>query len=242
MSAFFHEILYRPLFNLLVGIYNIVPGHDLGLAIILMTILIRIVFVPLSIKSLISQRAMSKLQPKLKELQDKHKDDKQAFAQAQMALWKEHKVNPLSGCFPILVQLPILWTLYRVFINGVKPGAVDGLYAFVHNPGPLAHVAFGFLDLAGKNPALAIVAGFLQGVQAWLMSKNQPSTSDNPAAAMTKQMMYFFPIMIVVISWSLPAGLVLYWVATTAFSIVEQLYIRRRYADTPQLPPTPSYR
>lgn len=235
MSAFFHEILYRPLFNLLIGIYNAVPGDDLGLAIILLTLLIRVFFIPLSIKSQISQRAMSQLQPKLQELQIKHKDDRQALGQATMAMYKEHKVNPLSGCLPILIQLPIIWALYRVFMNGVKQESLSELYSFVHNPGVLNHIAFGFLDLAVKNPILAITAGVLQGIQSWLTMRlqkqktSQPVTN-NPALKMTQQMMYVFPVMIVVISWSLPAGLVLYWVTTTAFSIFEQLYIKQRYA------------
>ena len=177
---------------------------------------------------------MAELQPKIQELQTKHKDDKQGLAQATMALYKEHKVNPLSGCLPILIQLPVIWALYSVFINGVKTDSLADLYSFVHNPGTLSHIAFGFLDLAAKNPIMAITAGVLQGVQAWLTAKNQkspaPGSAPNPALAMTKQMMYIFPVMITFISWSLPAGLVLYWITTTAFSIFEQLYIRRRYA------------
>src|SRR3989344_2928068 len=231
MSSFFHTILSQPLFNLLVGLYNVLPGNDLGLAIICLTLLIKLVFLPLTIKSLKSTREMSELQPKIQELQTKHKDDKQALAQATMALYKEHKVNPLSGCLPILIQLPILFALYRVFINGVKPESLADLYVFVHNPGALNHIAFGFLDLAVKNPIMAITAGVLQGIQSWVAAKNQkppaPGSAPNPALAMTKQMMYIFPVMITFISWSLPAGLVLYWITTTAFSIFEQLYIRR---------------
>lgn len=235
MTILFHTILYQPLFNLLIGIYNVLPGNDLGVAIIVLTLLIRTIFVPLSIKSLRSQRAMAEIQPKIQELQTKHKDDKQAFAQAQMALWKEHKVNPLSGCLPIIIQLPILWALYRVFINGVKQNALADLYSFVHNPGVLGHIGLGFIDLAQHNPAMAIIAGALQGIQSWLMMKFQKpaaGAAENPALKMSQQMMYFFPIMIVVISWRLPAGLVLYWITTTAFSIFEQWIIRRKPSTT----------
>lgn len=239
MSALFHTILYRPLFNLLIGITNVLPTHDLGLAIIVMTILIRLLFVPLSIKSLLSQRALAVVQPKIKDLQDKHKDDKQALAQATMALYKEHKVNPLGGCLPILIQLPIIWTLYRVFINGVKQPTLDGLYSFVHNPGTLGHLGLGFIDLAATNHVMAVIAGVLQGIQSWLMMRNQMKTTsqsgkEDPAVAMTRQMTYIFPVMIIFISWKLPAGLVLYWITTTAFAIFEQLYIRRRYAQPTQ--------
>ncbi len=233
MTNLFHTVLYQPLFNLLVGIYNVLPGHDLGLAIIALTLFIRILFIPLSIKSLISQRAMSQIQPKLQELQAKHKDDKQALAQATMALYKEHKVNPLSGCLPILIQLPVIWALYRVFINGVNGDTLSNLYSFVNNPGAISQTAFGFLNLGQNYPALAIITGVFQAIQSWLTVKLQKNSSqnvkDNPALKMTQQMVYFFPIMITVISWNLPAGLVLYWVTTTAFSIFEQLYIRRRY-------------
>ena len=120
-------------------------------------------------------------------------------------------------------------------MNGVKPESLSELYSFVHNPGILNNIAFGFLDLSVKNPTLAITAGVLQGIQSWLTMKLQKqkgvsAVNENPAMKMTQQMMYVFPVMIVVISWSLPAGLVLYWVTTTAFSIFEQLYIKQRYA------------
>lgn len=233
MSFLFNEILYRPLFNLLIGLYNVIPTHDLGIAIVALTLFIRLLFVPLSIRGQLSQRRMATLQPKIQELQAKHKGDRQALAQAQMALWKEHKVNPLSGCLPVLIQLPILWALYRVFINGVKPENLSALYSFVHNPGVIVQVGFGFLDLSAKNPIMAVIAGLLQAIQSYLAAKNQPAPApgtNNPAVAMTKQMMYIFPVMITVISWSFPSALVLYWITTTAFAILEQLYIRRRHA------------
>jgi len=237
MSALFHEILYRPLFNLLVFLYNFLPGHDLGFAIIVLTIMIRVLFIPLSLKAQRSSRDMARIQPKIQELQAKFKDDKQALAQATMSLYKEHKVNPLSGCLPILIQLPVIWALYRVFMNGVNGDTLSNLYAFVHNPGTIGDVAFGFLNLSKNFPALAIFTGVLQGIQSWFTVKLQKTAqsgsggamANNPALKMTQQMMYFFPIMITVISWGLPAGLVLYWMTTTAFSILEQLYIRRKY-------------
>lgn len=233
MFSFFHLILYRPLFNLLVGIYNTLPNHDLALAIILLTILVKVVLSPLSIKMMKSQKSISAIQPKLRELQDKHKDDKSAFAQASMALYKEHNVSPLGGCLPLLIQLPIIWMLYRVFINGLKPGSLAELYSFVHNPGTINAVGFGFLDLSHANPVLAILAGLGQGIQSWLSLKLQKTQTtqeqDNPALKMSKQMLYFFPVMITFIAWSLPAGLALYWVTSTLWSIFEQVYIRRRY-------------
>ncbi len=230
MSELFRTILIKPLFNALVGIYNVVPGHDFGIAIIILTLLIKFIFVPLTIKSLRSQKAITKIQPKIKELQDKHKNDKQAAAQATMALYKEHNVNPLSGCLPILIQLPVIIALYQVFLAAFKSDNLQLLYGFVHNPGVINKIAFGFLDLASKSPVLAIAAGVFQFIQAkksFASQQTAPGEPISPALAMSKQMMYFFPVMIVFITWSLPAGLALYWVTTTLFSIGEQWYINR---------------
>src|SRR3989344_9443946 len=158
MSNIFHEALYRPLFNLLIGIYNSIPGQDLAIAIILLTLIDKIVLSPLSVKMFKSQKAMSAIQPKIKELQEKHKGDKQAFAQAQMGLYKEHNVNPLGGCLPVLIQIPVIWMLYKVFITGLKNGSLDSLYSFVHNPGTINTIGLGFLDMTAHNPILAIMA------------------------------------------------------------------------------------
>lgn len=233
MIQIFNQILYQPIFNLLVFIYNILPGSDFGIAIAVLTILIRFIFIPLSIKTLRSQKEMAKLQPKLKELQDKHKDNKQAIGQATMALYKEHKVNPFSGCLPLLIQLPILIALYQAFSYSLDPKSLNVLYPFVKNPGLIKEISFGFLDLSHRNPVLSLMAGGFQFLQSRLATSASAKYStpgqDATAQIMNRQMLYFFPIMIIVISWNLPAGLVIYWVVTTIFSIGEQLYINKKY-------------
>lgn len=232
MSQVFNLILYQPIFNMLVLIYNLLPGSDFGLAIIILTILIRLIFVPLSIKTLRSQKEIAKLQPKLKELQEKHKNDRQALNQATINLYKEHKVNPFSGCLPLLIQLPILIALYQAFRQGLDPKNLALLYPFVKNPGLVKEIAFGFLNLSHRNLILALMAGGLQFLQSRLASAattKSGSSHDLTAQMMNRQMLYFFPIMIIIISWNLPAGLVLYWVVTTIFSIGEQLYINKKY-------------
>ena len=240
MSFLYHEILFRPLFNLLISLYNVIPGADFGVAIIVLTIIVRIVFFPLSIKALVSQRELNKLQPKIKELQEKHKGDKQALGQATMQLYKEHKINPLSGCLPLLIQLPVLIALYSALNSGLKPESLNGLYAFVGRPESINQVALGFIDLAKKSPLMAILAGGLQWFQMKLSTSSQTSTSgsdaSSPLSSMNKQMLYFFPVMVIIIAWNLPTGLTLYWVAATVFSIFEQLYINRKYKKTePQI-------
>ena len=227
MGTLYTEILYRPLFNAVVFLYNILPGHDFGFAIIALTTVIRVLFFPLSIKTVRSQKAMSLLNPKLQEIKQKFKDDKSAQSIETMKLYKDNNINPLSGCLPLLIQLPILIALYQAFIAGLKPENLNMLYNFVVNPGVINKISFGFIEITSKMPLLAIFAGGAQFVQAWATkAQNQGSNLNKEMAALNSQMLYFFPIMIVVIGWNLPAGLILYWITTTVFSILEQLYIK----------------
>jgi YidC/Oxa1 family membrane protein insertase len=117
MLALYHELLYRPLLNILVLLYDIFG--DFGLAIIALTVIVRLILYPVAKKSLEHQKKLRKIQPHLKELQKKHKDDKEKLTQEMMALYKEHEFNPASGCLPLVVQFIILIALYRVFISGI---------------------------------------------------------------------------------------------------------------------------
>lgn len=234
MGALFHELLSRPLFNLLIGLYNLIPGNDFGIAILALTAIVRLITLPLSLRASRSQRELAKLNPKLKEIQEKYKNDKQAQASAQMQLYKEHNINPLAGCLPLLIQIPIIIALYRTFLAGFKPESLQMLYSFIQNPGAINNIFLGFLDLTQKSPVLAILAGAFQYLQSRMSVSQMPQSAGKDKTDITNmmstQMLYFFPVMIIIITWNLPAGLALYWVATTLFSIGEQLYIRRRYA------------
>jgi len=229
MVELFNQILYRPLFNLAVYMYSIIPGSDLGIAIISLTVIIRIVFLPLSMKTIRSQRQLASLGPKIDEIKEKHKNDKMAQSAAVMQLYKEHNINPLSGCFPILVQIPILIALYRVFLNISRSEGLEQLYGFITVSGEINKFFMGFLDLTAASPFLAICAGLFQYIHAKQSASLTKGTNAKTMAAFSKQMLYFFPIMIIIISWNLPAGLTLYWVTTMVFSIFEHLYIRRKH-------------
>lgn len=225
----FHESLSRPLFNLLVWIYNVVPGHDFGVAIVLVTVLLRTLLHPLSSKALKSQKALQELQPKIKEIQKKYKD-KQEQARAMTEFYKEHKVNPFSGCLPLLIQLPILIALYRVFLSGVKPESLNALYSFVHNPVTLDPVFAGVVNLAQPNHALAILAGLSQFLQSKATFQGSgAAVGSDFSKIMSKQMTYMMPLFMVFIAWNLPAGLALYWVVTMLFSVGEQLIVNKKY-------------
>ena len=150
---FFYVILYQPLFNCLVLLYNYIPGHDFGIAIIFLTIIIRIILFPISVKAVKSQRSLQRIQPRMQEVQRKYKDDKEKQAKEILALYKEEKINPFSGLLLALIQLPILIALYRVFWNGLNPKELIGLYSFVANPGHINAIFLGIIMLSRKSCA-----------------------------------------------------------------------------------------
>ena len=226
MGALFSTIIYKPILNLTVLLYGTVGFGDLGVAIIAMTVLVRAVLLPFSMKTAKSQKAMAALAPEIEKIKAAHKGNTTAQSEAVMALYKERGVSPLAGCLPLLIQLPILIGVYRVFLKIFEPGSLDLLYSFIPHPQTISHVTLGVLDIIAANPFLAILAGITQFFQAKLAMTSQASTQQ--AAAVGQQMMYLLPVMIVVISWNLPAGLALYWVVTSLWSIGEQLYLRRR--------------
>lgn len=230
----FYVFLFQPIFNLLVFLYNIVPGGDMGIAIILLTIIIKLALWPLMSSSLKSQKAMQELQPKLDVLKTEHKDNKEALSKAMMALYQEEKVNPLASCLPIIIQLPVLIALYRVLFHGFDVTALNQLYPFIHNPGSIHTLFLGLIDLGKANIGLAVLAGVLQFFQTRMLMQSQPpkqvaktegAKDESMLASMNKSMMYMMPIMTILIGIKLPGGLTLYWVTVTVFSIAQQWWV-----------------
>lgn len=227
----YNTILYQPLFNLLVYFYNIVPGHDMGLAIILLSIFIKLVLWPLFAQSIRAQRAMQAIQPKLDGLKEKYKNNKEKLGPAIMELYKTEKINPLSSCFPLLIQMPFLIAVYEVFRKGLSGRSMDLIYSFIYNPGALNHIALGFINLNNPNYFLAILAGAAQFWQSKQMMKRSlvavkaNQDKKNPLSAMNKQMLYIFPVITVVIGSSLPGGLTFYWLIFTLLGILQQTIV-----------------
>lgn len=234
------DVIYLPLLNLLVFSYHYIP--DIGAVIILLTVLSRLALLPSFHKSLKHQKAMQVLQPKINEIKEKFKNDKQGEATAMMELWKKHDFNPAAGCLPLLIQLPILIALYQVFIRSLDGSVLAGLYSFVPNPGHIDPYFLHFLDLSKQSIPLAILAGALQYIQARMLLPKGKIT--DPAAKMSATMtLYYLPLITIIlgikiaiplstrtfhIGLGLPAGLVLYWVVTTLFTIGQQYYLLRK--------------
>lgn len=226
------------MFNLLVWLYDVLPGNDIGFAIIVLTILLKLLLAPLSHKTLLSQRAMQSLQPKIAELKAKY-TDKQEQAKAMMELYKQEKVNPLSSCLPLIIQLPVLIVLYQVLRDGLGSANFAFLYSFVPNPGHIDDVFLNIFDLATPSLVLAILAGIVQFIQVKMLPRTRPpkSVEGTPASkdeemmvTMNRSMTYFMPVLTVIIGASLPGGLALYWLTSNLFSIAQQAFVFKRYA------------
>jgi YidC/Oxa1 family membrane protein insertase len=282
------DFIAYPLGQFLYFIYNTMAFHNYGFAIIIFTVIIKLVLLPLTVKQYKSTAKMQEIQPEIQELQRKYKNNKETLNQELMLLYQKHKINPAGGCLPLLVQLPILFSLYWVIMQPLKfmlkipvdkinelgkvlgiikdsvivrdveiqiiklfdAGKVGQLLSpdFIER---IKDIGRGFhflgIDLSQKatyNPSLLfgpekwtylplLLFPIVGVITTYISSKmsmppsNQAQKGDNPAAGMTNSMMYVGPIMTLIFSFQLPAGVVLYWIAGYIFQIFQQLYINK---------------
>lgn len=229
MSYLFNLLLVQPLFNGLVFLYQHVTFQDLGLAIILLTVFIRFLLYPLFYKAMKNQSLMQKIQPDVSRIQKEHKADKQKQAEELMKLWKEHKVNPFSGFFLILIQLPILIALYRVFTIGFKPEAFAKLYSFVSQPENINNMFLSLIDLTVPSMIIVAIAVISQAVQSYLsLPKIKPGEAPTKGQQTSRKMMWIGPILTLIILPQFSAALGVYWFTTSLFSIGQQYLINKR--------------
>jgi YidC/Oxa1 family membrane protein insertase len=239
MASIFNEILYRPLLNLLFLIYNSTVA-DLGIAIIILTIVIRLVLLPLFYKSAKDQTIIQKITPRIKELQRIHKENKEKQVEEIMKVYKEHKVNPFSGFLLLLVQLPILIALYQVFLRGFSKNILSQLYSFVPAPALIHTMFLGVIDLNMRNVWIVVLAGIFQYLQTKLMMTaaktkvGEPDKTADMAAKMQKNLMVMGPLLTVLILYSLPAAVGIYWLTTSVFSVIQQVVINKKIAKNEQ--------
>lgn len=232
---FFRTAFYQPIYNVLVFFVKIAPARDLGFAIILLTVVIRLILLVPSQRAITSQRRMQELQPKLEHVKKKYAGNKERIAQETMKLWKEHKVNPMGSCLPILIQFPVLIALFYVIQNGLNPDNVHLLYNPLKNVDlSNIHTNFlGILELTRINAfVLPLLVGALQFFQLKLTAlKKKPDGEKKPASEMesaTKMMTYIMPVMIALFTASVPAGVGLYWGVSTVFAIGQQVVANRK--------------
>ncbi|PIX62145.1 hypothetical protein CO057_01185 [Candidatus Uhrbacteria bacterium CG_4_9_14_0_2_um_filter_41_50] len=229
MNIFF-TVLYQPIYNLLVLFYDILPFNDIGLAIILLTLIIKGILFPFTFKTLKSQRDMQAIQPKIAQIREEYKNDKEKMATELMSVYKNNNVNPLASCLPLLIQLPIFIALFRVLRDGLGTVNADILYSFIPNPEIMNTMFLRLIDLTVVSIPLAILAAIAQFYQAKQTMARKPAkevagklgTQDEMMADnMSKMMLYFIPVMTLGIGvTSLPGGVMLYWLVTTLLTVV----------------------
>jgi len=254
--GFMFQFLNRPILNLLILLYELLFSN-LGLAIVALTLLVGLVLIPLTLPQLKAAQEMQKLAPRLEKLKKKYKDDKQKLMQAQMELYKKNGVNPAAGCLPQILRLVILVSLYQVFNQVIRPGAEvvasisQYLYSFVHLPSQTLNLNFLWLDLSrpdliqipGFFPLpgmLVVLAALCQFLSSKLMTpvvkaeeeeaKTTEGKSDDLAVSMQKQMTFLFPLITLVIGYTLPSGVILYWFIFSLFTLVQQLVASGKFS------------
>ena len=225
------DFIVNPINQLLIFLYGL-TGQNFGLAIILLTLIIRAVLVPFTIPSLKSAKKLQDLKLLLDRLKEKHKDKKK-LQLAQLDLYKQHGINPASGCLPQIAQLLVLIALYQVFMNFINNGQLNGTSL---------NLDFLWLNLGKPDPyyVLPVLAGLSQLVFSLMMmsgleghlkvpkkkdEKKKEENSLEMAQSMSQQMLYIMPAMTTIISLTFPSGLALYWVVTTVFSLVQQYIV-----------------
>jgi YidC/Oxa1 family membrane protein insertase len=214
----FFSPLARPMLQFLRLINGLV--HNYGVTIILTTLLIKIAFWPLTQTSYKSMQAMQKLQPKLKELQVVYKDDRQALNRAMMQLYREHKVNPMGGCLPMVLQIPVFFAFYNALLYAIELRHAP----FICWDTELWWIGRGICDLSVYDPSY--VTPVLMGITMFIQQKMTPTTGD-PAQA---KIMQFMPLIFLMFFLKAPAGLVIYWLVNNVLSIAQQMIINRTYA------------
>ncbi len=239
ISYTFKIILYQPLFNVLILLYEYLPGHDFGIAVMALTILIRLILYPLTIQSIKSQQALSEIQPKIQEIQKKYKDDRAKQSQELISLYQKEKFNPFGGVFLLFIQLPILIALYQVFGRVFNLEAMTNLYSFVPHPGAIDPTFLNIISLGQANLTFAVLAGLTQFFQTKMATPTTKKVEkkgelDKFSEIMQKEMLYLLPLLTIFIlwKWKLPAAISLYLIVTALFSIIQQqLVLNKTYAQ-----------
>lgn len=238
-SYIWHTFFFDPVYNGLVFFIDVIPGGDVGLAIIATVIVVKMILLPLSIKAAKTQKVMREIEPKLKELKEKYKDNREEQARQMMVIYKEAGMNPFASIFLLFLQIPIVIALY---LSVSKGGGVplpdintELLYAFVASPVSVTMNFLGIIDITGKSLILALLAGVTQFFQIKLSmpplppkdANAEPSLKDDFMRNMQLQMRYVMPVVIVFAAYAISAAIALYFFVSNLVAIGQEFYVRR---------------
>jgi YidC/Oxa1 family membrane protein insertase len=242
MSSLWNSVFYQPIYNILIFIINNITFGDVGFAIIIVTILVKLILSPLTRKSIKSQILMKRMEPELKQIK-KDYPNKEEQSKKTFELYKKYGTNPFSGCLVVILQLPVIFALYYVFYNGLSINT-NIIYSFIQVPVNLHTNFLGLIEMASHSVFLAIFAGITQFVQGYLSAPikakkveivTNKGVADEPknfqeqlSDSMQTNVRYILPIFITFIAWKISAAVALYWIVSNIFTIVQEWYIRRQ--------------
>jgi YidC/Oxa1 family membrane protein insertase len=230
-----NTIFYEPLYNALVFLIALSPGASLAVAVIVLTLLVKLVLAPLSYKTFVGQMKQKELQPLIQDIKKKYKDQAEQSKQI-FALYKKHNANPFSGCLTLLLQFPVIIGLYQVFLKGVE-ASQEKMYSFISLPENI-HYFFIGIDLHEKSILLAVFAGIFQFIQMYLSpamkQSRQPegavlSDQERISASLQNNMKYMMPFMVGFFAAVVPAAVALYWTVNNIFMIIQEMVVWKRY-------------
>ena len=239
----YNTFIFQPLYNGLVGLMDLLPWIDVGLAVIIFTIIVKLVLFHLSKSSILTQIRMKEVEPEINKIKAQTGDDRQAQALKTMELYKTHKIKPFSGILLLFIQFPILLALLSVFYKIIPTVNPDYLYSFLSAP-VVKTLFLGLIDLTKPSLALSILVGIAQFCQLHFSPAIKQSKASSPAskqvdmaASMNKQMKYMMPIFAFAsVYWIIPAKfpqassvIALYWIVSALFTLGQELFIRRQY-------------
>jgi YidC/Oxa1 family membrane protein insertase len=234
MASFFNTFFFQPLYNGLIFLFDILPWADAGIIVILFTVLVKLFLFPLSFKSVKTQLQMKKFEPELKRIREDIKD-KQEQALKIMAFYKEKGINPFASLFLILIQLPIIFALYYIFLKSGLPSVNESLlYPFIGKPEQVNMLFLGLIDIAKKSAVLAVLAAVSSYFQLKFSMPPLPKREENAtfkddlARTMNLQMRYVFPVIVLFISYNISGAVALYWLTSNIFTIAQELYVKKK--------------
>lgn len=236
MTFIYHNFIFYPLYNAFIFLIGTFPFLDAGLAIIVFTLIVRLLLFPLASKSVRTQAIMRTMNPEIEALKEKYKDDKEKQAKETMALYKKYKLNPFASILLLFIQLPILLGLYRVFLSTGLPNIdTNILYSFVPKMVHINMVFIGLINITSKSIILALFAGITQFFQAKLMmptpaKKTGSGGTPDFAYQMSVQMKYILPIVIFFIAYTTKSAVAIYLTVSNLFMIGQELFMRRKLA------------
>ncbi len=237
MAELFNDFIFNPLYNILIGILSVGGWIDLGIAVIILTLIVKFAMFPISLKAVRTQRILKELEDPIREIREKFKDKREEQGRKMLELYREKGVNPFSSFLTLLIQLPIIIGLYFVFLKSGFPEInQELLYSFIQAPGSVPMYFLGVIDMVSKSIPLALLAGVTQAIQAHHSlpeakpRKENATFQEDFARSMQMQMKYVFPLLMVFIAYITNAAVALYLITSNIFAIGQELYVKRIHA------------